>query len=147
MVLVALKSPRARQYNVLQTSTRKNFKRSELINLAIIISVEQASLHRGSGATGIANLTFKGRKTQFLSQYRKLWGTCLAQLTNQTLGKMSHGKFYFYYFFFSIGTDKNNKVIFNIFKHVHSWCFCSRQEKFPFSYYRQVLKLKKEKGI
>lgn len=62
MVLVAVKSPRARQHNVLHTSTRKKkIKRSELINLAIIISVELASLHRGSGATGIANLTFKGR--------------------------------------------------------------------------------------
>lgn len=56
--------------------------------------------------------------------------------------------FIFIEFFFSIGTDKNNKVIFNIFKHVHSWFFCSRQEKFKFSYYRQVLKsLKKKKGI
>lgn len=52
--------------------------------------------------------------------------------------------FIFIEFFFSIGTDKNNKVILNIFKHVHSWFFCSRQEKFPFSYYRQVLKFEKK---
>lgn len=62
MVLVAVKPPRAWQHNVLQTSTRKKIKRSGLINLAIIISVEQVSLHRGFGATGVANLTFKGRK-------------------------------------------------------------------------------------